>query len=200
MKKEKGSGSDGMELKVTKFGATVIGCLVAGIIAMGTWAFTGVCEENKKQDKQISRKVDNATLQQMIKAQDPKALAETFISYTGVNIPLEVPSQKSLLHVFVQDEHIFEEILAALSGLETGSLAVLDAESHHKYLSQIPLYADFANQKDNPVCRVILAIVEQSLDNEIIRRIESVTGSLRECSGVMVTIQNLIYAAGSLAP
>ena len=103
-------------------------------------------------------------------------------------------------HVFVQDEHIFEEILSALSGLETGSLAVLSAENARKYLVKIPLYANFAQNKNNSVCRVIIAIIEQRLDNEIVRRIEGITGSLRECSGVMVTIQHLAYTAGTLEP
>lgn len=139
-------------------------------------------------------------VQKLVKAKDPKSLVDTFIRYTGTEIPLEIPSQSSLFHVFVQDEHVFEEILTALSGLETGSLAVLSAESAGRYLARVPLYADFARNRDHAVCRVIIAIVEQRLDNEIVRRIEGITGSLRECSGVMVTIQHLAYTAGTLEP
>jgi len=47
---------------------------------------------------------------------------------------------------------------------------------------------------------VIAAAVEQRLENEIIRRIEGIIGPLQNCSGVMLTIQNLSYAAGSLEP
>ena len=45
---------------------------------------------------------------------------------------------------------------------------------------------------------LILLIAERELRNEVIRRVETVTGSLLVCSGVMVTIQELSYAAGSL--
>ena len=149
----------------------------------------------------ISRTLQNPKeVQKLIKAKDAKALSLAFVRFTGADIPLEVPNQNSLLHVFVQDEHIFGEILAALSGMETGSLAVLSAENIHGHLAKIPLYANFAKNKNNSVCRVIIAIIEQRLDNEIVRRIEGITGSLRECSGVMVTIQHLAYAAGSLEP
>lgn len=153
----------------------------------------------------ISRTLQNPKeVQKLIKAKNPKALSQAFIRFTGTDIPLEVPSQNSLLHVFVQDEHVFGEILAALSGLETGSLAVLRADNVHDYLAKVPLYADFSKSKDNgknhSICRVIVAIIEQRLDNEIVRRIEGITGSLRECSGVMVTIQHLAYTAGTLEP
>jgi hypothetical protein len=43
-----------------------------------------------------------------------------------------------------------------------------------------------------------VAIVERNLSNEVIRRIETITGSLFECTGVMVTIQELAYSGGSL--
>ena len=136
----------------------------------------------------------------LIEAPDEKSFSRILIRSTGADIPTEAPSQKSLLHVFVQDEPIFKEILAALSGLESGSLAILSAENSHKYLSQLPLYAGFSNNNHSALCRVIVGIAEQRLNNEIIRRIENVTGPLRECSGVMVTIQNLSYTAGSLQP
>ena len=43
-----------------------------------------------------------------------------------------------------------------------------------------------------------MAIVERRLSNEVIRRVETVIGSLLECMGVMVTVQELAYASGSL--
>lgn len=151
----------------------------------------------------ISRALQTSRgVEKMVAAKDAKSLRQLLIRYAGAEIPLEVSSQKSLLHVFVQDEHVFEKILGALSGLENGSLAVVSGESIRRYLSQMPLYAQFARNgnENSSVCRLILAIIEQRLDNEIIRRIEGVTGPLQECSGVMVTIQNLSYAAGSLEP
>lgn len=150
----------------------------------------------------ISRALQNPkSVEKMVAAKDAESLRRMLIRQAGAEIPLEVvPSQKSLLHVFVQEEHIFEQILAALAGLETGSLAVISGENSRNYLSKMPLYAQFAKNGADSVCRLILAIIEQRLDNEIIRRIEGITGPLQTCSGVMVTIQNLSYAAGSLEP
>jgi PTS system nitrogen regulatory IIA component len=149
----------------------------------------------------ISRAIQNPKwVEKMVAAKDAKMLRQMLIRYTGAEIPLEVSSQKSLLQVFVQDERIFEQILSALSGMEAASLAVLTGENSRQYLSKIPLYAQFAGNESSSVCRVIAAAVEQRLENEIIRRIEGITGPLQNCSGVMLTIQNLSYAAGSLEP
>ena len=51
-----------------------------------------------------------------------------------------------------------------------------------------------------PVERLLVAevVIDKGLTNESIRRVESVTGDLNECSGVMVTVQELSYSIGSL--
>ena len=60
-----------------------------------------------------------------------------------------------------------------------------------------PSVVGFVENGEN-ACKVITAIVERRLNNEVIRRVESITGSLLECMGVMVTVQELDYSAGSL--
>jgi len=62
----------------------------------------------------------------------------------------------------------------------------------------MPLFADFWRDKPSSFSKVIMAIVDKGLSNETIRRIESVTGDLNKCMGVVVTIHDISYAAGSL--
>ena len=97
-----------------------------------------------------------------------------------------------------QDENVFEKILDAIFSLEGISLSIIDATSVRNGLMRMPLYAGFSDNGKPKICKVIVAIVERRLSNEIIRRIEGVTGSLFECTGVMVTAQELAYCAGSL--
>ena len=85
----------------------------------------------------------------------------------------------------------------ALSGLENISLNVFKGKSGSAYLAETSLYAEFSNNGDIS-SRCIVAMVERNLSHEVIRRIETITGSLFECTGVMVTIQKLAYSAGSL--
>lgn len=149
----------------------------------------------------ISRAIQNPKwVEKMVAAKDAESLRQTLIRYTGAEIPLVVSTQKSLLHVFVQDERVFERILGALSGMETASLVVISGENSRRYLAKMPLYAQFAGNENGSACRLVMATIEQRLENEIIRRIEGITGPLQNCSGVMLTIQNLSYAAGSLEP
>lgn len=143
---------------------------------------------------------DPQSVLKLLKARDVNTITGHLVQLTGPDIRTDRPNPKSQLHVFVQDEPIFKEILATISGLETSSLAVMDAENSRHYLSTLPLYAGMKKSSRPDICKVIVAIVEQKLSNEIIRRIEAVTGPLQECSGVMVTVQDLAYSAGSLEP
>jgi hypothetical protein len=66
------------------------------------------------------------------------------------------------------------------------------------YLSKLPLFASFWSDEPSNFGRIIIAVVDKKLTNETLRRIESVTGDLNKSTGIMVTVQNVDYAAGSL--
>lgn len=137
---------------------------------------------------------DTEAVEKMTQAKDEDQLRQLFLEAARQDISEQVLVRRNMVHVFVQDEKVFREILESLSGLENVSLAVVDAKRCRSYL---PIYADFVENGDN-ACKVITVIVERRLNNEVIRRIETITGSLFECIGVMVTVQELNYAAGSL--
>lgn len=147
----------------------------------------------------LSQTLQNSTaVTRMLDASTNPQLAKAFRQGAGLEIQAFEPTLRNLVHIFVQDEGIFKTILDAVSGLDGVSLSIFDAANAHHYLTQIPIYADFA-QPDHPAhCKVIAAMVERPLSNEIIRRVESVTGSLLERSGVMITVQELTWAAGEL--
>ena len=138
------------------------------------------------------------TVKHMIASRTKKKLIETFVQAAGEEIQTIQPVRHNLVHIFVQDEQVFQHILEAVSGLENVSLSVLDAASARNSLTRLPLYAGFSANGSVTEYKIIVGIVEQKLSNEIVRRIEGVTGSLFECAGVMVAIQELAYLAGSL--
>lgn len=141
---------------------------------------------------------DDVSVQKMIAAKDADTLRQTFLEAAGQDISERLPVRRSLFHIFVQDEKVFEEILESLSGLENRSLTVMDTQQPQSYLIGAALPADVAGEINLPGGKAIVVIVERRLSNEVIRRIESITGSLIECMGVMVTMQELDYSAGSL--
>jgi len=127
-----------------------------------------------------------------------EAVYESFLRHTHAEIDTKRQTEKSLFNVFVQDENLFHEILQKLAGIETGSLVIANTENVTAYLTKVPLFADFWRDKPSSFSKVIIVVVDKGLANETIRRIESVTGDLNECTGVMVTIHDISYAAGSL--
>ena len=140
---------------------------------------------------------DGSAVQNMITASDSEQLQTLFLQAAQQDVSEQVSVHRNLVQVFVQDENVFREIIETLSGLENISLNVFDGKSGSAYLAETSLYADFLKNGDTS-SRCIVAMVERNLSNEVVRRIETITGSLFECTGVMVTIQKLAYSAGSL--
>lgn len=126
-------------------------------------------------------------------------LRRSFLRHAASDIEADGQAGKSLLHVFVQDEGLFKEILQALTGIQSSSLVVLSAENTGAYLAKMPLFAEFWTDEPGNFSRIIVTTVEKGLSNEAIRRIESITGDLSKCEGVMVTVQEISFSAGSLS-
>ncbi|MHC5155078.1 MAG: PTS sugar transporter subunit IIA [Planctomycetota bacterium] len=124
---------------------------------------------------------DLSAVQAMIGASDGEQLGSLFLRAARQEVSEQVSESRNLIQVFVRDETVFREIVETLSGLENVSLTVFQGKPGSTYLPDTPLYAEFA--KSESACS---------------RRIETITGSLLECTGVMVTIQKLSYSAGSL--
>jgi len=127
-----------------------------------------------------------------------EAVCESFLRHTHADIDTKKQTTKVMFNVFIQDENIFRDILEKLTGIETGSLVVANTENAAAYLAKVPLFADFWRDKPSRFSKIITIIIDKGLSNETIRRIESITGNLNECTGVMVIAQDISYTAGSL--
>lgn len=137
-------------------------------------------------------------IEEMMAQRDPVALRESFLRLTRDEVEDRERKPMSLFHVVVQDEDRFRDILQVLTASESSSIVVLETENAGVYLARMPLFAGFWHDKKRDFNRLIVALVEKRLANETVRRIEGVTGDLDDASGVMVTIQDLAYAAGSV--
>jgi len=107
-------------------------------------------------------------------------------------------SNKNLFHVFIQDENIFREILQVFTGLSSSSVVVIDAQNENVYLSKIPLFAGFWDDKLINFCKIVIAVIDKKMTNEVVRNIDQLTGGLEKSNRVLVAIQNLFYTAGAL--
>jgi nitrogen PTS system EIIA component len=138
-------------------------------------------------------------VEELLAAPTPEALLESMTRYVRDEPDADEETPEwNLFHVFVQDETMFDRLLGVLTGLGATSTVVVNAENAGVYLARVPLFADMWSTKPERFCRILVATVSQRLTNEAIRRIERVTGPLKQRQDVMVTVQNIFFAAGSV--
>jgi PTS system nitrogen regulatory IIA component len=140
---------------------------------------------------------DASVVKNMISAPDSETLQNLFLEAARADVSEDVPLVRNLVQIFIQDDRVFLEILGTLSALEDISLNVIEGQPCHAYLKTAGLRSDLS-KKSEIRSKCITAIVGKSLSNEVIRRIETITGSLQQCIGVMVTVQELTFSGGSL--
>jgi PTS system nitrogen regulatory IIA component len=139
-------------------------------------------------------------VEEMLAMGTSESLRESFLRHTRPELDTKREAKKGLFHVFVQDEDVFRDLIQVLAGVGADSLVVVNAEHEGAYLAKIPLFADFLRDAPGRFMKIIVAVVDKELTNETLRSIEVVTGHLQERTGVMVTVHEVAYAAGSLRP
>jgi PTS system nitrogen regulatory IIA component len=137
-------------------------------------------------------------VKEILAAQTPNALQETFLRHTRDDVNTKGHSDKHLVHLFVQDEDLFRSLLNEFTSMESTSVTVIESRNTREYLAKIPLFAGLLSDRHAGFSRTIVAVVQKTMTNETIRRIESITGCLDDCPNIMVTIQEVFYTAGSL--
>jgi PTS system nitrogen regulatory IIA component len=146
----------------------------------------------------ISKFASHADLLAALRSERDPAAAYALLEQ---NVPYDneaVGTEKVLFQIFAQNMDHFEEILNLLSSILPGTIAVLETRNAGAYLFRMPLFAAFWSDKAEQEGRVILAVADKPATNRIIRQIQEITGDPDTQSGVLVTVQNLSYAAGRL--
>lgn len=138
------------------------------------------------------------SVDEILAAPTSEALFESFLRHSRADIPEGAGKKKNLIHVFTQNEDMFREVLGTLAGAGSDSVVVVNAENPGEYLRKMPLFAGFWSDEPGGFSKIIVAVVDRPLTNETIRRIESITGDLNKRNDVMVIVQEVAYASGSL--
>jgi len=131
-------------------------------------------------------------------ASTSEALRESFLRHVRDELEAVGKNGHNLFHVIVQDENLFQEILQVFGSIESTRAIILNAENTGVYLSRIPLFADVWSDNPKRFSQLIVALVSKRITNETIRRIERITGPLKDRSAVMITVQDVFYCAGSI--
>ena len=134
---------------------------------------------------------------ELIASPTPEAAVESFLRRVHDDVSDEY-ADRSLFHVFVRDEEEFHQILRVFAAVRSASTVVTEAKSLQSFLGRMPLFAGLWGDEPGWTCRVIVAVVERKMTNEVLRRIEHMTGKLSERRDVLVTIQDVFFSAGAV--
>ena len=147
----------------------------------------------------VSRVLSSAdAVEEMMAAGSDEALYESLVRNMRDEPRSGKGEPKSLFQVFVQDEEMFRGILEVFGATEPRFTAVLEAENASTYLAKVPLFAGLWGDSPRTFSRVIVSLVSKKMTNELVRRIEGVTGPLGKCERVMVMVQDVFFSDGSL--
>ncbi len=146
----------------------------------------------------ISRVLDNQdAVEELLRAGNAEALIESFLRHHRGHIPHQ-DRERCIFHVVVQNEGVFNEIIQIFSSAVEGDISVIEAHNAGHYLDRLPMFAAFWSEHETGFCRIILAVVDKALCNDVVRRINVVVKDLGHKSGVLVTVQELMLVRGSL--
>lgn len=147
----------------------------------------------------ISRILNNReVVSELVAAGTPTALRESFLRHAAETVETTEETQRSLFHVFIQREELFQDILQVFSEVNQCSIAVLEAGDASQHLHAMPLFAGFWSSEGKNYHRVVLAVVPRNFANETLRRLDTVVGDIGANKGILITIQDLFYCSGSL--
>ncbi|MEA3364232.1 MAG: PTS sugar transporter subunit IIA [Candidatus Hydrogenedentes bacterium] len=137
-------------------------------------------------------------IKEIVAEKTPEAVFEGFLRHASGELKREGHTGKNVIHIFVQDEAVFHDLIQIFAGMEASDVAIITSENLSAYFSKVPLFRGLWDHEPGGFSHLILALVPRELTNETVRQIEAVTGNLDNRTGVMVTIQELFYSAGSL--
>ena len=137
-------------------------------------------------------------VRELLAAQSAESLRESFLRYASGE-SVEGAQDKRMVCVYVQEEGLFQEIIEIFAGIRESSTVVVRTESLQTHLTKLPLFQGLWQQDPGGFSNLLISIVDKRLTNEVLRQIETRTGDLSARTGVLVTVQDLAYAAGSLA-
>ena len=141
---------------------------------------------------------NNEAVSELLSEKTAVAVRETFLRFAIDEVDAKDIPEKSLFHIFVQNEDKFEDILQIFSEIERCSASIIKADDTSYYLNKLPLFSGFFSEHEKDYNRLIIAVVPKALANEVIRQIDAIGDDLNARPGIMVLVQDIFFWRGSL--
>ncbi|MBT3274629.1 MAG: PTS sugar transporter subunit IIA [Spirochaetales bacterium] len=111
---------------------------------------------------------------------------------------VEQVKERCIFHILVQREEYFDKVMQILSAEVQGEIAVMEAHNAGYYLHRMPLFSAYWGEDSGKFTRLIIAVADKGVCNDIIRRIYLIDDDINRKGGILVTAQDLLFAGGSL--
>ena len=151
----------------------------------------------------VSRAISHANVkQELLHARSEDVLYESFLRNAS---PAEgrrqanEPQKLMMVNLYV-DEYLYQVLeLFIEEGIEGAT--VIESGGMGQYISNVPLFADFIGfmQQSKHSSKTILSLVPESLVDDLMDRIEEITGDLEKKQGAMVMVLDVLKFRGSMA-
>ncbi len=137
-------------------------------------------------------------VKELVASPSAEAARESFLRYSTDELDTRDRTAKCLVHLIVQDDQRLADLTQAFASISSSSFVVIEAENASAYLTKLPLFAGFIADSRKSFSKIIVAIIDQKLKNELVRQIEQIVGDLDEATGTLLTVQDVAFAAGSI--
>lgn len=138
------------------------------------------------------------TTEKILTEKDPLIIREKFLQHSREKVDMKSQTECSLFHVFIQEEDKFYDILEVFTAVESCSVSIIEAKDASVFLYKLPLFSSFWREHQEGFNRIITAVVKKSLVNNTIRQINDIVGGIDKNPGIMITVQDIFFTAGSL--
>ncbi len=147
----------------------------------------------------ISHNLNNPeTVKKIIETRDVRTACDYFKSQFQDDIDTDEQTDKNILNIFIQNREFFTPILEVFVDLDVNGVTVFEGRTSSSYLARLPLFAGMWRDRSEQFSKLIMVVVEKKITNETIRRIEMITGPLKDRTDIILTIQEPAYIIGSL--
>jgi mannitol/fructose-specific phosphotransferase system IIA component (Ntr-type) len=143
---------------------------------------------------------DPHAVSRFTRARGKEGILQAVEEFFGAIQIFEAGRQKNrcLFHVFIQREEYFDEVLQVFSTVAHGNVNVLETRGAGDYLYRMPLFAAYWTEGHRGFSRMLVAVVDKDLCNEVMRRIGTIVEDGQRQQGLMVVAQDLFFTSGSL--
>lgn len=162
----------------------------------------GPARENTRYIKVLSgiaHKLSNTELiRELIEARDPGAACDYFGRQFQEKVDTGEQTNKNILNIFLQNRDFFTPLLESFVELDVTGVSVYEGRNPSDFLARTPLFAGMWRDRTAQFCKHIVVVVEERITNELIRRVEEITGSLSDRTDIILSIQKPVYTVGRL--